>query len=72
MRLDLALAKIYQIHPDIYLLTIKITCQRESLRINNKSRPRAGAPRKLSEEQRDHIFDIAIHQNPHITNQDLI
>ena len=48
--LGLSYPKIYQIHPDIYLSTIKITCQRESLRINNKSRPRAGAPRKLLEE----------------------
>ena len=64
--------KIHQIYPEVCFSTIITTCQRESLRINNKTRSRTGAPRKLSEEQRDYIYDIAIYQNPHIINQNLI
>lgn len=34
------------------------------------SQPRSGAPRKLSEEQRDHLYDVAI-SKPNLTHQDL-
>ena len=64
--------KIHNIYPEICKSTIKSTCLRESTRIDNQSRPRTGILRKLSEEQRDYIYNIAINQNPHISNQDLL
>ena len=63
---------IHKIHPEVCLSTIKTTYYREANRINNQSKPRTGAPRKLSDEQRDHLYDIATHQNPHITNRELV
>lgn len=45
-------------HPEIPLGTIKTTCARERVRVDNKTRSRPGAPRKLIEEQRDHLYDI--------------
>ena len=64
-------SKIHSVHPEIPLSTIKSTCQREKVRDNNCSKPRSGAPRKLTEEQRDYLYDLAVHQNPHITIQEL-
>ncbi|KAH6879841.1 hypothetical protein B0T10DRAFT_372595, partial [Thelonectria olida] len=57
---------------DIPLSTIKTTCRREAKRgSENQSLPRSGAPRKLSEEQRDQIYDT-VTSNPHITQRDLL
>ena len=64
--------KIHKIHSDITISTIKTTCRRGKSRIDNKSKPRSGAPRKLSEEQRDHLYNIAIYQNPYIKHRDLL
>jgi hypothetical protein len=40
-------------------------------RLNNHSRPRCGGPRKLTEEDRDRVYD-AIMQDPSITREDLL
>lgn len=64
--------KIYEIHRDIPINTIKTTVRREKLRKDNVSRPRSGAPRKLTEADRDHIYDLIIHENPHIRTKDLL
>ena len=37
-----------------------------------KSRPRSGRPRVLSEQKRDHVYDIVTHVNPHIKMRDLL
>ena len=52
--------------------TIISTCKREASRVNNMSKPRKGAPRKLSDEQRDHLYDTVTHENPHLNNRDLL
>lgn len=64
--------RIHEIHREIPYSTIRTTCQREASRINNCSRPRPGAPRKLTEEQRDQIYDTVTYQNPHISHKDLL
>lgn len=70
--LSYSYTQIHKIHPEVKLSTIKTTCRRENLRVNNTTRPRSGAPRKISEVQRDYIYDIVVNQNPHITNRDLL
>ena len=62
---------IQAIHPEVKRSTIITTCRREHLRDDNKTRPRSGPPRKLTEEQRDHVYDLINHQNPHIKTRDL-
>ena len=64
--------RIAKIHPDIPRSTIITTCRREAIRADNASRLRTGAPRKLTAEQRDQIYDTVTHTNPHITNRDLL
>ena len=65
-------ARIHKIHPEIPLGTIKSTIRLESLRVNNQTRPRSGAPRRLTEEQRDQIYDTVTYKNPHISYRDLL
>ncbi len=65
-------SRINQIHPEVCVSTIRTTCVRETKRVNNQSNHRSGAPRKLSDEQRDHLHDLAVHQNPHIKNRELV
>ena len=65
-------AKIHKIHPDISINTIKTTLRREAERENNASKKRSGRPRKLTEEDRDYIYDLVKHQNPHIIHRDLL
>lgn len=57
--------------PDIPLSTIHYTLREEHKRLNNHSRPRSGGPRKLTEDDRDHIYDI-IQQKPTITREELL
>lgn len=52
-------------HSDIPLSTIKSTVLLEQKWNDNQSRQRSGAPQKLTEEQRDHIYDLSVHK-PHI------
>lgn len=42
----------------------------ETQRQNGVSKPRTGRPRRLTEEQRDHIYDL-ITSDPHIKTRDL-
>jgi transposase len=63
--------RIHKIHPEIPLGTIRTTIRRESQRDDNTTRVRSGRPRILSEEDRDHIYDIVAHQNPHVKMRDL-
>jgi hypothetical protein len=51
--------KIKAKHPEIPRITIANTCQQESKRLNNASQPRPGAPRVITEEQRDMLYDEA-------------
>ena len=69
--IGISYSKIHLIHPEIPLGTIKSTCQRESSRLNNESRPRSGHPRIISEEQRDQIYDIVTHVNPNVKYSEL-
>lgn len=64
--------RIHQIHPEVPVSSIKYTCYREKDRMNNQLKRRSGAPRKLSDEQRDHLYNLTIHQNPYITNRELV
>jgi hypothetical protein len=36
------------------------------------SRPGTGRPRVLPEKERDHVYDIVTHENPHIKMRDLL
>jgi transposase len=63
--------KIHSLHPEWSINTIKTTIRRESLRNDNVTRKRSGMPRRLSDEQRDYLYDIITHTNPHATNHDL-
>jgi hypothetical protein len=53
------------------LSAIKKACQREAQR-DCLSTPRTGAPRKLTDSDRDHVYDIISFRNPHIKNRDLL
>ena len=64
--------RILRQHPEWNLSTIKATIRRESSRVQNASKPRSGRPRALTEEQRDHVYDIVNHTNPHIKIRDLL
>lgn len=63
--------RIHKMYPEVPLSTIKTTIRAEARRENNVSRPRTGAPRKLTDEDRDRIRDL-VSQNPHITNRALL
>lgn len=63
--------KIHRQHPTIPISTIKSTIRRESIRDDNKTLPRSGAPRKLTEEQRDLIYDL-VQTKPGITLKELV
>jgi transposase len=57
--------------PDIPRSTIQYTLTQESKRIKQESLSRIGRPRKLTDEDRDHIYDT-IQQNPSILVEDLL
>jgi hypothetical protein len=63
-------ARIHEKHPRISTSTIGDTCRREIQRTNNVSLPRTGAPRKISEEQRDMLYDTAM-STPSISYESL-
>lgn len=71
-RIGFSYSRIHRLHPEVSRSTVVYTCRKENERDNNQSKSRSGAPRKLSAEQRDYIYDIVTHQNPHATNQDLL
>jgi hypothetical protein len=62
--------RIHSLHRDIPLATIKSTLRRESIRNDNVSCARSGAPRKISEEERNHLYDLTI-RDPHIKMREL-
>jgi hypothetical protein len=55
--IEWGVTRIHREHPDIPIGTIKTTLRREKDRANNVSKPRSGRPRKLTEEQRDHVYN---------------
>jgi hypothetical protein len=66
-------AKRIQKHafPNIPLSTIHYTLRQEAKRCHGISIARSGAPRKLTEEYRDRVYE-AIQNNPSITREDLL
>jgi hypothetical protein len=64
-------SRIYKKHPEIPLSSIKTTIHRESIRNDNETRLHSGRPRKLTEAQRDHIYDLS-QSNPHVKLKDLL
>lgn len=67
----LSYRKIHELYLEIPLSTIKYTGRKEADRLNCVSLPRSGRPRQLSEDDRDHLYEIST-QNPHITMPDLL
>ncbi len=63
--------RIHRVHPEISLSTIHYTLRNEANRQDNISKPRSGARRKLSDEDRDHIYEL-IMGNPHIKCRELL
>ena len=63
---------IYRKHPELKRSTIISTIRLEASRVDNTSKPRSGARRKISEEQRDRVYDIVNFQDPHIKHRDLL
>ncbi|KAJ5535388.1 hypothetical protein N7527_001642 [Penicillium freii] len=58
-------------YPHIPLSTIHYTLRQETKRSHGISMPRLGGPRKLTEEDRDRVYD-AIQSRPDITREDLL
>lgn len=56
--------------PDIPRSTIQYTLTQESKRQKQESLPRSGTSRKLTDEDRDHIYEL-IQNNPTISAEDL-
>lgn len=64
-------SKIRERYPHIPLSTIKTTILREELRVNNMSRPRPGAPRKMSPEHRARVVAL-LERDPSTKLADLL
>ena len=64
--------QIHKRYPELSISTIRSRIGRSAVRINQVSRPRTGAPRRLTEEQRDHIYDIVTHINPRVKMRELL
>lgn len=62
--------RIHQKHPEIPLATIGDTCRNEARRLNQASLPRSGAPRVITAEERDSLFE-AVTLTPEITYEAL-
>lgn len=69
--LGYSLRRIHAIHREIPLSTIRYTVKKEHTRLKNQSLPRSGTPHKLSDEQRDHLYDLTANQNPRIKYREL-
>ena len=63
--------KIHDRHREIPFNTIRTAIKRERDRLNNHTQPRSGRPRQLTENQRDHIFELST-TNPHIKYTELL
>ncbi|KAH6654192.1 hypothetical protein BKA67DRAFT_564388 [Truncatella angustata] len=67
--------RIHKKHPDIKLSTIKSYITREAAiarRATDHTPSKRGPKRKLTEEDRDRIYDIIYHEDPHIKHRDLL
>lgn len=62
--------RIHKMHPEIPISTIRDTIKREQERTNQRSKPRSGAPEKLTDEDKQNLIDLTI-QNPHIKYAEL-
>ena len=62
--------RIYKKHLEIPRTTIADTCRNEAKRLNNASRPRSGAPRVITEDERDALFE-AVTLTPEISHDAL-
>lgn len=69
--MPLGVKRIHKSHPEIPQSTIKFTIKMERHCLSNTSLPRSGQPRKLTEEDRGHLYDV-ISMDPHIKYRDLI
>lgn len=63
--------QIHQKYPQIPLGTIKTTLLRGNIRLNNVSRPPTGGRRRLTEEHRDRVWELAEYQ-PHTKIDELV
>jgi DDE superfamily endonuclease len=52
--------RIFEKHPEIPYSTIAYTCRKERERLNNVSKPRCGAPRVITEEERDSLLETVL------------
>lgn len=65
--------RIHRKYPEIPLSTIRLTIKTYPFGTTDfTSKSRTGRPRALTEEQRDHVYDIVNHSNPHIKMRDLL
>jgi hypothetical protein len=52
--------RIQKKHPEIAYSTIGDTCRKEAKRLNNFSNPQSGAPRVITEDERDSLLETVI------------
>jgi hypothetical protein len=52
--------RIHKKHPEIAHSTIGDTCRKEAQRLNNVSKPRLGAPRVITENERDSLLETVL------------
>jgi transposase len=69
--IGLSFSQIHQRHPEIPLGTIRSTIRREKDRDDNKTAPRSGRPRKITEEQLDRLRDLSA-STPDMKYKDLM
>lgn len=58
-RIEWSYSKIKAKHSEVPLSTIKSTVLNERKRVDSQSKPRSGRPRQITEEQRDHLYDLS-------------
>lgn len=63
--------KIHEFHPEIPRSTIRYTCGKEKERLQQRSKPRLGQPRKITEDERDRMLEIVEFDDPFIKWRDL-
>ncbi|KFY07262.1 hypothetical protein V492_07300 [Pseudogymnoascus sp. VKM F-4246] len=63
--------QIQEKHPTIAFSTIVSTCRREHDRVDQKSKPRSGAPRKITEDEGDQMVEILKFKESNIKLKDL-
>lgn len=63
--------RIHRVHSEFKISTIKYTIRKERERERNQSLSRSGRSRKLTEEQRDLVYDLT-RLNPHIKLRELV